>query len=55
MDFRIDLSDDALTCGVKFVKTSLVFLFFTAFGPKQYPIKSNLVFGYLPLRFTSLQ
>jgi hypothetical protein len=32
-----------------------VFLFFTAFGPKQYPRKSNLVFGYLPLRFASLQ
>src|SRR4029077_6674732 len=43
------------TRGVKFVKTSLVFLFFTAFGPKQYPRKSNLVFGYLPLRFASLQ
>jgi hypothetical protein len=41
--------------GISLSKVASVFRFFRVIGLKQYPRKSNLVFGYLPLRFASLQ
>jgi hypothetical protein len=51
MDFRAE----GLTAGEKLQNSFPLRLFFAVRGRKQYPRKSNMTFGYGPLRFESLQ
>ena len=52
---RMAFSAEGLTAGLKPQNSMLSRDRRTNRGRKQYPRKSNLTFGYLPLRFPSLQ
>ena len=47
---RMDFSAEGLTAGVKLQNNNLSREFRTRRSRKQYPRKSNLMFGYVPLR-----
>jgi len=52
---RMALSEEGLTAGVKLQNSSLFLELLTIRGRNWYPRKSNVTFGYVPLRFPSLQ
>src|SRR5215813_5536457 len=52
---RMDFSAEGLTAGINLQNNELSREFRARRGRKQYPRKANLMFGYSPLRFPSLQ
>jgi hypothetical protein len=52
---RMAFSAKELTAGVKLQNSSPFRELLTSRGRKPYPRKSNVTFGYVPLRFPSLQ
>jgi hypothetical protein len=52
---RMAFSAEGLTAGVKLQNSSLFRELLTTRGRNWYPRKSNVTFGYFPLRFPSLQ
>jgi hypothetical protein len=52
---RMVFSAEGLTAGVKLQNSSLFQELLTFRGRNWYPKKSNVTFGYLPLRLPSLQ
>ena len=52
---RMVFSAEGLTAGVKLQNSSLFRELLTFRGRNWYPKKSNVTFGYLPLRLPSLQ
>ena len=52
---RMSFIAEELTAGVKLQNSFPLREFLTKRGRKPYPRKSNVTFGYVPLRFPSLQ